>query len=740
MPYTEGRAKMHACILALAAVAGVALLGSGFVIAATPKEEPKFVAPKTDPVPKGTRVDVIADRLTYDGKTEIAVATGLVRLTYGPYVLTATRVVYDMKKKKFSANGSIVFREPNGNVLEADFAELDDKFSEGFAEHVRALLTNDVTITARYARRFADGITIYENATYTACKDCTDAKGNPLWQIVAGEVKHDSEDRTLYYRNAKLEIAGVPVFWTPYLEYPDPTVKRRTGFLLPSFAGGTYGIGVRTPYFWEVAPNKDLTFTPMWTTKQGVLADVEWRHRLRSGIYSLRGYGIYELDPQDDDPGPWRGAMRTKGDFRINDAWTWGWDATLADDRKFLNDYDLDSRDMAESSIHVTGLEDRNYAKAQLIHYRTLEDGVEQDLLPAALPFVTASYFFDDPVAGGELSFDFNAYSLRRNDPDTGFGLGTEQTHVTGVAKWKRQMTSGMGAVITPFAEMRSDLFISENVPGAAQTGDVDTYLLPAAGLDIRMPFIGNHGVAQGVFTPVFQVIASGNEPYKDDNANEDAISLNFDTTTLFLSDRFSGYDRYEGGLRANAGVTYTLLGENGGFIRASLGESFHIAGENSFAAGSGLDGTSSDLVGGVALQLNDSVTFGYQARVEEDLSRINVQEAMLGLTFDRFSASLSYADVAAAANFGRPTAEEQIWGDGRYRFDEAWSLFGGFRYDIKDSNFMNKSIGIAFDCDCMKAQLVYSQDSKDDGAIDHRVEIGVELRTIGAVNGGFGF
>ncbi len=106
--------------------------------------------------------------------------------------------------------------------------------------------------------------------------------GRPLWQIVAREAKHDMEERTIYYRNAKLEVGGVPVFWTPYFEYPDPTVKRRTGFLLPSFKGGSFGVGVVTPYYWDIAPNKDVTFSPMWTTQQGVLADVEWRHRLQS--------------------------------------------------------------------------------------------------------------------------------------------------------------------------------------------------------------------------------------------------------------------------------------------------------------------------------------------------------------------------------------------------------------------------------------------------------------------------
>jgi LPS-assembly protein len=257
------------------------------------------------------------------------------------------------------------------------------------------------------------------------------------------------------------------------------------------------------------------------------------------------------------------------------------------------------------------------------------------------------------------------------------------------------------------------------------------------------MPFIANHGPVQSVLTPVFQMIAAPSEQRDDDNANEDAITLNFDSTSLFLSDRFTGFDRREGGVRANAGINYTLLGDNGTFIRASLGESFHIAGDNSFIEGSGLDGTSSDLVGAIALQVNEYATLGYQARVEEDLSRVNVQEATLGLTFDQFSGSLSYADISAAANYGRPDDARQIWADGTYHINEVWSIFGGARYDLEESRVMEQSIGAAFECDCMKAEIEYSMSRDDDlgdgdDGTDHRLELGIELRTIGAITGGF--
>lgn len=732
---------MQFSAVALLAAAGLALFPADRASAATRTAEPEFVAPDISDVPKGTRVDVIADRMTYDGRTEIATATGTVRLTYGPYVLTATRVAYDMKKGLFTANGSIQLREPNGNVLEADFAELKDTFKEGFANHVRALLTNDVTITARYARRFENGITIYEDATYTACKACVDEGGTPLWQIVSRETKHDLKERTLYYRSARLEIGGVPVVWTPYFSYPDPTVKRRTGFLLPSFhGGGAYGVGVTTPYFYEVAPNKDFTISPMWNTRQGVLGDLEWRHRLTSGSYKVRAYGIHELDPDPQRKNePWRGAAETHGRFDLSSTWNWGWDGTLASDREFLSDYDISSDSILKSSVHTTRLSGRSYANAQAIHFQTQEQGESQDLMPVLLPFVTANYIFDRPVLGGELGIDMNAYSLRRIDPDTRFTLGTEQTHAVTRLKWRREMTGAAGVLFTPFGEVRSDLYISEDVPGAGGQ-EAETHFLPSAGFDLRWPLLADHGVAQGVMTPVLQIIASPSERSTVNRGNEDAITLNFDSTSLFLSDRFTGFDRYEGGVRANAGLTYTLLGENGGFLRASIGESFHIAGDNSFVAGSGLEGTSSDLVGAIALQLNESVTLGYQARMEEDLSRINVQEASLGLTFDRISGSLSYADIAAAANYGRPTAEEQLWGAANVMLSDAWSLFGSFRFDIEDNHFMERTIGLAFTCDCMNAQLAYSQNRDDKGDIEHKVNLSVELRTIGEVDGGFGF
>jgi LPS-assembly protein len=233
--------------------------------------------------------------------------------------------------------------------------------------------------------------------------------------------------------------------------------------------------------------------------------------------------------------------------------------------------------------------------------------------------------------------------------------------------------------------------------------------------------------------TPVAQVIASTNEEDDDEISNEDSIAVNFDAASLFLHDRFNGLDRYEGGTRVNAGLLYTFLSQNGGFLRASFGESFHVAGENSFAQDSGLEGTSSDLVSAIAWQPLDSVRLSYQARFEEDLSDINVQEAALSLNFDRIYGSISYASLDADQHIDRPENEEQVWGSVGWNFSGGWSLYGGLRYDLEESKLLRDTVGIGYNCDCFNFRFFYEEDRADeDEKVDRSFLFSIDLKSLG--------
>ena len=717
---------------------GAILFGLSLVGSFTPAlaiTEKKLIEPILTLPPKGAKVDVVADTISYDPKSKNAVATGMVKLVYGPFTLVATRVEYNSVSGAFKANGSVVVREPNGNILKADSMDLTDKFKAGFAKHVQALLTNDVTITAEYARRTVDGITVYEHATYTACKDCKTRSGHALWQVVADRATHDNNTHDISYVNPKLQVNGVTIAAAPYFTYPDPSVKRRSGWLVPDVkVGGAYGIGIAPTYFWAIAPDYDLTFRPLLTTKQGPVADLEWRQATETGQYNIRAMGVHQFTnlPAPDNY-EWRGAVTSEGKFALSDDWNWGWHATFASDPTFLNHYGYDAREIANNDVYAVGLWDQNYVSAQVLNFQSLSTYVNQGDMPTAMPYVSGEHIFRDLDIGGDLTLNWNAYSLHRANNNVALNHGTDQTRGIVDLGWKTQIISDGGIVISPFAKVRSELYVTENVPGAASVEETTSQILPSAGVDVRMPFISSSDYGQSIITPVFQFISAGNQGSVNNWGNEDAITLNFDHTSLFLTDRFTGLDRYEGGTRANVGVTYAYYDAGGGFVRASVGESLHIAGQNSFVAGSGLSGENSDLVGNVVFQPWDNVSLSYEARMLNDFSSLDRQEALASLTFDRFSANLGYLNIKAEPNYGRAHDENWVQGDLKFGLDNGWDVFGGLTYDIAYSQLTRKTLGLEFDCECMNFKVAYTGTSDPFlGTAEDKVFMSIEFATLG--------
>jgi LPS-assembly protein len=542
-----------------------------------------------------------------------------------------------------------------------------------------------------------------------------------------------------------LLFGGVPVFWLPKFSHTDGSVERATGFLTPSFAASKdIGVAVEVPYYIALDPSYDLTLLPLITTRQGVMPRAVWRQRTKTGQYSVDGAGIYQLDTDLPSPGDrhWRGSLRTEGSFDINPRWAWGWDVTATSDDTFMRRYEIDDRRELTSQVFLTGIDDRNFFRARAMHFNNLVLD-DDETAPLVLPYVEHDYTFDGLVAGGELGLTSSAYSLYRDDPESpypGVHHGTQQTRLVSNLHWQRQIVTDGGILATPFTRVRGDVFYNRDLPdpgfpGGIRDEETTARLLPSAGLDLRWPFVRASGAGEHVLTPVAQVIAAADETDIDKIGNEDSIELNFDTANLFLHDRFSGEDRYEGGTRVNAGFLYSYLMANGGFLRASAGESFHVAGDNSFVDGSGLEGSQSDYVAALAYEPNDKLRLSYQVRLANDDFEIRAQDAMVDLDLARFDLHAGYTDLDAAPAYGRPEDERQVWAAASLLVHGGWSLFGGLRYDFEDDSFRKQTVGIAFDCDCFGFKLAYSHsDSEDAGDLDksHSVMFSVRFKTLG--------
>ena len=108
---------------------------------------------------------------------------------------------------------------------------------------------------------------------------------------------------------------------------------------------------------------------------------------------------------------------------------------------------------------------------------------------------------------------------------------------------------------------------------------------MPGIGLEYRFPFVGTIGTSgTQTIEPIAQIIARPNETLIGKVPNEDAQSLVFEDTSLFEWNKFTGYDRAEGGVRANVGVQYTITGANDFYANVLFGQSYQVAGRNSFS------------------------------------------------------------------------------------------------------------------------------------------------------------
>ncbi len=748
-----------------------------------------YAQDSVDPGTAAKRMFVTADEVVYDEVKETASAVGNVKIYYGEAVLEADRVIYDQASGKVFAYGNVRLTD-QGRVYQSEHLVLTEDFRDGFVQSLLVEGDDRTRFAAAQATRRDGNVVIFDKGVYTACLPCREnPQKPPLWQVRAARIIHDSGTHTVHYEDARLEFFGQPIAWLPYFSHPDATVKRKSGFLSPSYMNSTeYGIGARIPYFWNIAPNMDITFAPAILSKQGFMPDLQFRHRTLNGSYQIRAAGIFQQDrdefnrtgnfPGQDDE--FRGAVNTQGSFRINDFWTWGWNLHFLSDRWVLDDYDLWGANWSEaiSTVHLTGLGERNYFELRGYHFYGLSQDDNQEQLPLAGVW-DYNYIHDKPVLGGELAFNVNLTSTYRKDtdfepttksnmiggrgdnltcgvldPDECIvrGMGGTYTRLSVDTSWKREFIDPIGQVWTPFAFARGDVMFrnpDNDIPAAYINTDEEyvTRGMIGGGLEYRYPFVAHSSIGTHILEPIAQIILRPDEQQIGNIPNEDAQSLFFDTSTLFAWDKFSGYDRIEGGGRANVGVQYTLSLANGAFANVMIGQSYHLFGKNSFAEndnlqtgkGTGLEQDRSDYVASAYLKLTQELSFSTRFRLAEDDFSVKAAEVEAKLNKGPVLAGLTYGRYEAQPQLGLERVEGLV-GSAKLKLNDNYYVLGAARYNIETDKLDRAQVGAGYLDECFAFGINYAIDFHENGNDSnvHKVFLRMSLRTLGEAGTSF--
>ncbi len=697
------------------------------------RRAPRTVAPQ--PLTRTEPVTFTADRVEYDRDNAIVSATGNVEAWQNDNVLRADKIVFDRNTNVAAATGNVVMVQPDGQVLFSDYAELTEGLRDGVLKGMRAILAENGKLVANGARRTEGAINEMSRVVYSTCNLCaTDPSKPPLWQLRARSAVQDGQNKKIEYRDVVLDIYGIPVAYFPYFWHADPSVKRASGFLVPSFGQSkNLGAFLTTPYFWAIDDVSDATLAPTLSSQQYANLDTQYRRRFNDGTLDIDA-GIGR------DLGKLEAAIFARGRFAYDDTWRYGFDINRATTAKYLRDYRVNNRaDVLTTRAFVEGFGTGVYTKLDSIAYQGLVASVQQNRLPYVLPRYEYSFFGEPDALGGRLSFDTQNFNVLRQ-------IGTNTQRAAATLNWQRPFAGAFGEVYGLTLQADTAAYGSTSLdqnPNFDRSGSAETARAhPQVAVDVRWPLVRD-GWGTQLIEPRVQLIAGPNTGSGRNQRipNEDSLDFDFTDQNLFSLNRFPGLDRLEGGIRANVALhlNWTVGGAQ---VDGLVGQSFRSHKDDTFPVGSGLENRASDIV--TRTTVSPAPWFDLTGRTRLDHKSGNVRFAdavgTAGTALLRVSAGYLYSAVNPYFLYDQPLVPASYFQHRNEATVSASTQFDRYRAsayvrrDLTLAKLSNAGVHAAYEDECFIFDVSYNRRytslNGDNGA--STILFQVTLKTVG--------
>jgi LPS-assembly protein len=621
---------LSACLTCLHATAAHARVGA---------EAPN---PSNHQINSNQPVTFTADSVEYDKDKSLVTASGHVEAWQNGHVMRADKITFDRNTGVAAGIGHVVMLEPDGEVMFADYAEMRNNMNDGILKDMRALLQQNGKLAANGAQRTGGQLNELSKVVYTTCNLCAkDPTRPPLWQIRAASAVQDLEHKKIEYKDATLEMFGLPVAWFPYFWNADPSVKRESG-LLPPIMGSSSNLGFfyGQPYYQVIDDQSDATFLPMITTEAGPQLDIEYRRRFNDGTLLVNGSAGYV----DNKP---QGSFAALGQFNYDDTWRWGFNINRASSTDYVRDFHLveglaGDQNVLTSQLYIEGFGEGAYARIDAKSYQGLNQVINTGTLPTVLPRYQYSYFGTPDSLGGRFSLSTGAFNVIRTD-----GTNTRRGSLT--MDYERPFVGLLGDLwkITLHGDAAAyDASEVNEIPNYGPYGNVDTArALPQMAVDFRWPFARDGGAwGTQLIEPIAQVIVA---PQAGDSQlrkipNEDSLDFEFTDANLFGFNRFTGIDRLDGGVRANVGL-HAAWYLGGTTFDGLVGQSYRTTKDNLFPEASGLHDEVSDIVARGTFAPTKWLDLTYRTRLDKSSLATHFADAVTSVGVDRFRVSGGY-------------------------------------------------------------------------------------------------
>ena len=672
-------------------------------------------------------VEFTSDSLEVDEKNKLMIARGNVVIKSEKETITADIVKYDKISDKAIASGNVIIDTNNGTTIETSEITLTNKFRDILALTLFSKFKDNSKLKAIKLSKNEDR-SIFFKGEYTPC-NCDFKNGEkPIWQLNSSKVTYDKLKKMIYFKNVVLKIMDYPLFYFPYLSTPDPSVRRKSGFLTPSIGySNRNGLETTIPYYLTTDDESwDSTFTNHFKGKNGYINKLNVRKKYLSSYLETNIYqGQVDTHKEDKDK-VFAGNLNFKGELESN--WKINASGKYKDQDTFMRRYNFDNSTNYKNFIKANKITNNSFSEIEWYKYTNLkvDSKINQ---PNLQPSLTHKILLNDINVSSEISL--NAHEIKDDE-----GYDIQRWSGSGILE---QRVDNKFADLILSAETGLDLYAIKERP-SSDINDNKYLERFSLGISIlsKKNFIFDIGKNDLLMTPKVQIVSMHSTNRKNDVPNRDSSDFRIDHANLFLINQYQGRDNIQTNQRINFGINNDLNTEIGSFS-FFFGQSQKIGGTNQNIIDTNSN-RQSDFITEVDWINSKELNLSYNSLFDHHDLETNYTSLEIFGEYLNFSYNITHRSLNKNLTNDNSNREEIQFSIGK-KIDN-WKISYTNKYDLNDNEsdlieeeFLIDYVGGYMFQDCLSVRLSYkNKDGSPDRDIlpENSIFLTLSLKNLG--------